>query len=183
MAHISGSMVLMADLSWKDNSEIVIEDVIMGADLIPATVMKISHTSLRNKRMLSLLENQSAVFTEKDSLWARDDHRQWWWVENASLLIREWKEINTGLKVTDSIMVSYDVEFATFNGFEKQTIIDVTEKYSTDTIMPVFQTDRCCPVIINGQIVSSGINELIYDYTKFDWLDSLDKLKQLDREL
>jgi len=170
MAHVSGSLVLMVDHSWKDNSKIEKGDIILGADLLPATVIDTTTVRLGNRRMLCLLENPKIRFHEADLLWARDSLKQWWWVENAFQAQQVWKHNSTGLKVIDSLLVDYDVEFATLNGFEKQTIVDVSEEYNFDSTMPYFKTDRCCPVIINGQVVSSGTNEQLYDYTKFDWL-------------
>ena len=179
MAHIAGSLVLMADHSWKDNSKIEKGDIILGADLLPSTVVDTITVRLGNRRMLSLLENPTVRFHEVDLLWARDSQRQWWWIENAFFAQQEWELNGTGLKVMDSPLVSYDVEFATLNGFEKQTIIDVSEEYDFYSTMPYFKTDRCCPVIINGQVVSSGTNEYVYDYTKFDWLKYCDRLSSI----
>ena len=179
MAHVAGSLVLMNDYSWKDNSKIEKGDIILGADLLPATVVNVTTVRLGNRRMLSLLENPTVRFHEVDLLWARDNQTQWWWIENAFMAQQEWIETGTGLKVIDSTLVSYDVEFATFKGFEKQTIVDVSEEYNFYSTMPYFKTDRCCPVIINGQVVSSGTNEYVYNYTKFDWLNYCDRLNSI----
>ena len=179
MAHVAGSLVLMADYSWKDNSKIEKGDIVLGADLLPATVIDKSITSLSNKRMMSLLENTALQFNEIDSLWARDSQQQWWWIENAFRVQQEWIVTGAGLKIIDSHLVSYEVEFATLKGFEKQTIVDVSEQYNFHSTMPYFKTDRCCPVIINGQVVSSGLNEYVYDYTKFDWLNYCDQLNSI----
>jgi hypothetical protein len=179
MAYISGSLVLMADLSWKDNSTICKGDVILGADLMPAVVVETNTNILANRRIMSFLENPQFRFTENNPVWARDDILQWWWAENVSRLQLEWKNNGSGLKIIDSPLVSYDVEFATLNGFEKYTVIDVTEKYNYNfnTMMPFFRIDRCCPIIVNGHIVAGGIiNEYAYDYTKFNWIDSYNSL-------
>lgn len=176
MAHVAGSLVLMSDYSWKDNSKIEKGDKVLGADLLPATVVNVTPVRLANRRMLSLQENPAVRFHEVDLLWARENQIQWWWIENAFMAQQEWINSGAGLKVIDSPLVSYNVEFATLNGFEKQTIIDVSEEYNFYSTMPYFKTDRCCPVIINGQVVSSGTNEYVYDYTKFDWLKYSDQL-------
>lgn len=183
MAHVSGSLVLMADYSWKNNSEIREGDKILGADLKSATVVETIIVSLGNKRVFSLLEKPYVRFNETDSLWAIDKNREWWWVESAGPLTLEWQKNKIGLKILDSIMVHYDVQYATLNGFEKQTVIDVSEEYSVHTTMPFFMTDRACPIIINGQVVASGINEYIYDYTEFKWIDNYRKLKELMKEI
>jgi len=179
MAHVSGSLVLMSDYSWKDNSKIEKGDIILGADLLPATVVDKTTFRLTNRRMMSLLEVPTVKFTEADSLWARDNQRQWWWIENAFCVQQDWMITGAGLKIIDSHLVSYEVEFATLKGFEKRTIIDVSEEYNFYSTTPFFKTDRCCPVIINGHVVSSGLNEHVYDYTKFDWLNYCDRLNSI----
>lgn len=183
--HISGSLVLMADYSWKDNDKIRKGDIILGADLISATVTETNIGYTTNMRIMSFLETPIIRFTEFSCVWAKDISHQWWWVENATRLQHAWrsrgnKEI--GLKIIDSFLVDYEVEFATLNGFEKKTIIDASEDYEKNTIIPFFSTDRFCPVIINGYVVAQGrINEYVYDYTKFNWLDSYNQLIQSDK--
>jgi hypothetical protein len=83
-----------------------------------------------------------------------------------------------GLKIIDSFLVDYNVKYATLNGFETCKQINVTEEYSFDTVLSYFKTDRCCPVIINGHVVSSGLNEYRYDYTTFNWDHYQPTLKQ-----
>lgn len=179
MAHVVGSLVLMADYSWKSNTELCVGDYILGSDLISATVIETHSMIMSNViRILSTIECPQLQFMESESLWAKDKNRQWWWVENVGLVQRTWKINKKGLKKIDSHLVSYDVEFATLNGFEKRTIVDITENYSSDSNLIFFRTDRCCPVIINGHVASSGLDEFTYDYTKFDWLSSYTQLVQ-----
>jgi hypothetical protein len=175
---VSGSLVLMADYSWKSNAELCVGDYVLGADLLPATVTEIKTAEMGNfRRMLSFVENPQFQFTEVNMLWARDHERQWWWTDNVRVLQISWQRgYDVGLKKIDSHLVSYDVEFATLGGFERRTIVDVTEKYSFDTEMIFFKTDRCSPVIVNGYIFPSGINENIYDYTQFNWTDCYTQL-------
>jgi hypothetical protein len=186
MAHVAGSLVLMADYSWKSNADICVGEQVLGADLIPSTVVKTSFVIVGHfRRMLSFIERPQLQFTESASLWARDSERQWWWVENVFTLQLLWKsyKIAGGLKKIDSHLVSYDVEFATLNGFEKLTPVDITESYHPDTRLPFIVTDRRAPVIINGHVVSSELNEYTYDYTTFDWTSSLEQLKQTNRKI
>jgi hypothetical protein len=180
MGHVSGSLVLMADYSWKSNSDIRVGDIVLGADLIPSTVIHtITDTLTKYKRMMSFLESPHVCFMENDTLWAKDSERQWWWVENAVMSQNNWRYNNlTPLKIIDSYLVSYDVEFATLNGFENKTLVDVTDDYTSYTQIILIKTDRYSPIIINGHVVASRLDEYIYDYTKFDWLSSYTQLVQ-----
>ena len=183
MGYLAGSGVLMADYSWKDIYNIRKDDIILGADLIPATVTESSVEFLNNQQMMSFLENPMIRFTDTFLIWAKNREYQWWWVENPIGVQNAWKNFSKnisctkiGLKTIDSFLLDYDVEFATLNGFEKRTVIDVTDDYLRTSITPFFRTDRSCPIIINGYVVSAGLNEYIYDYTKFNWLDSYAQL-------
>jgi hypothetical protein len=180
MGHISGSLVLMADYSLKSNSDIRVGDIVLGADLIPSTVIHTIPDALTEyRRIMSFLESPHVRFVESDTLWAKDSERQWWWVENADMSQKKWRYMNANpLKIIDSYLVSYDVEFATLNGFENKTLVDVTDSYTPHTQLILIKTDRYSPIIINGHVVSSRLDEYIYDYTKFNWLDSYNQLLQ-----
>ena len=177
MGYLQGSVVLMADYSWKDISNICKDDIILGADLVPSTVTEVFDGTLNIDRMMSFSENPMIGFTETHCIWAKNSEKQWWWVENVIGVQNFWKTVNFySFKIIDSFLVDYDVEFATLNGFEKRTVIDVTEDYLETCNTSFFRTDRRCPIIINGYVVSAGLNEYIYDYTKFNWLDSYAQL-------
>jgi hypothetical protein len=184
MGYVAGSLVLMADYSYKEISDICVGDIILGADLNPSIVTESFSLKLSNRRIMSFLGNEQVRFTDCDLIWAKDSTRQWWWTENAHELQLAWKNMRlnsknhslTGINIIDSMLVSYEVEFATINGFEKKTVIDVTEEYSGNALIPMFKTERFCPVIVDGFVVGGGICEHEYDYTKFNWLDSYDRL-------
>jgi hypothetical protein len=189
MGYVAGSLVLMSDYSHKEISDICVGDIVLGADLNPATVTESFFSKLSNRRIMSFLGNKQARFTESDVVWAKDLSRQWWWTENAHELQLAWKNMRlnsknhllTGIKIINSLLVSYDVEFATINGFEKKTVIDVTEEYSENTLIPMIKTERFCPVIVDGFVVGGGICEYEYDYTKFNWMNSYNKLRKSDK--
>jgi hypothetical protein len=189
MGYVAGSLILMADYSHKDISEICTGDIILGADLNSSIVTESFSSKLGNRRIMSFLGNKQVRFTDCDVIWAKDSTRQWWWTENAHELQLAWKNMRlnsknhllTGIKIIDSMLVSYDVEFATINGFEKKTVIDVTEEYSENTFIPMIKTERFCPVIINDFVVGGGICEHEYDYTKFNWMNSYNQLRKSDK--
>jgi hypothetical protein len=171
----------MADYTWRVQSELSVGDQILSADLQPATIVKISHPPLNHRSVCSFEETPDVRFLETDSLWAKQGSKQWWWVENVAALHRMWKLSNldyTPLKTVDSFLVDYSVKYATVTGWESKKIVDVTIEHQQGLDMTFLTTDRYCPVIINGHVVSSGLNEYRYDYTAFNWDRYQPTLKQ-----
>jgi hypothetical protein len=172
MAYNPEAVILTADFNWVPLSIIRTGDHILGADMIPRTVKRIEKYPIKYRRVFNFYNSPSFLFTEIDTLWARDQDRQWWWVENAPALQSSWKmsgwELH-GLKVIDSMLVNYQVRYATINGWESKKLIDITEKYDYDYETIFLYTDDYSPIIVNGFVVNNGISEYIYDYAQFDW--------------
>jgi hypothetical protein len=162
----------MADYTWRVQSELSVGDQILSADLQPAIIVGVSHPPLNHRSICSFEESPMVRFLESDSLWAKQRTRQWWWVENVAVLHYMWRSFGADyrpLKVIDSFLVDYGVKYATVNGWESKKIVDVTMENQQRLDMTFLKTDRYCPIIINGHVVSGGLNEYLYDYTQFNW--------------
>lgn len=181
MSHASDSLILMADYTWRVQSELSVGDQILSADLEPATVVKITNPTANYRSICTFAESPSMRFLETDSFWAKQGTRQWWWVDNVAALHTMWRATAPDyapLKTIDSFLVDYSAKYATVNGWESKKIVDVTLEYPHGLDMTFLTTDRCCPVVINGHVVSGSLNEYVYDYTQFDWDKYQPLLKQ-----
>lgn len=172
MAHLSNSLVLKYDLSWIPLNNIAAGDILLGADTLPKIVKKVDVYKLNYKRVFTFQDFPQIRFTEIDALWAVNFTKQWWWVENAAALQFMWGSLGIkpyGLKIIDSMLVNYKVRFANLHGWSFRELVDVTDQYSEDTETIFVYTDDYSPIIINGHIANTGLNEYVYDYTQFDW--------------
>jgi len=153
----------------------------MGADGKPAAIKEIETPILGDRKMLSFEEDPDMRWSDEHPFWAKDDIRQWLWTANHANWIKEVQVgAIAGLKDNYSFLPVDGVEFATLNGFEQRTVVDITENYgynyNTKLYLPV--TDNGSMIIVKGYVVAASTNEFKYDYTQLDWNQSQPIIKQ-----
>lgn len=169
-----GTKIMLADGTQINIEDVVMSDILMGADGVPVKIKTIDRPKLGPKRkLLSFLEDPSMRWSDEHLFWAKKEGKQWWWVNNHDNWL---KEVHAGeiVGLKDNYShIKYDtsnVQFAHLNGFLSRTVIDVThdsDGAETQLYLPVTETG--VPILVCGYVVTGGANEFKYDYTKFDW--------------
>jgi hypothetical protein len=164
---VEGSLVLMADRSWKPIQTLSPGDMVMGPTG-PVMVKRLHIARVgKGRNLLRFKEDPRHMWSAEHPYWVRQNGKQWWWSGDPAQMRRE-MEIGLlgGLKDPYSFLGG-EAEFATLKGFVKRTV-EVVPNHDPNTLVfiPVVEGS---PVFINGYMVSAFINEFNYDYTKLDW--------------
>lgn len=167
---VAGSMVLMADRSWKPVEKIEAGDILQGPAGI-GVVKRLHVARLESYRsMMTMREDPSIMWSEEHPFWAEQDGKQWWWSANPDHLRAEMESgLIAGLKNPHSVLKG-NVRFAHIHGqdgFVDRTPVKVSG-YHPDTLVyiPVVEGSPC---IINGYVVGAFLNERGFDYSLLDW--------------
>jgi len=164
---VAGSLVLMADRSWKQIQTIQAGDIVMGPTG-PATVKHLHVSRVGEERKLLMFEEDPHhQWSAEHPHWVRQDGKDWWWVHDHVQIHKEIEMgLIRGLKDPHSFLKG-PAEFASLHGFVKRTPV-VVPNYDPDTqvFIPVVEGS---PVIVNGYVVSAFINEFGYDYHQIKW--------------
>lgn len=167
---VAGSLVLMADQSWKQVQLIEPGDRVMGPRGA-AAVERLHVATVGSERgLLSFQEDPQHIWTSDHPHWARQNGKQWWWSGQPEYL-RKAAEIGliTGLNDPASVL-SGAAEFASLEGFVNRTPVATRHSPDTKVYVPVVNGS---PIIVNGYLTGGFINERQYDYATLDWLDCL----------
>jgi len=182
-----GSMVLMADGTWREISTISSGDWVMGAFGEAVQIERLHRTWLGNRKLLCF-EDESLFWSDEHTFWTRKGGaggKQWFWTgcweswcEEVAFDQSEWPGLyDNGSIFTDPPQT---LEFATIHGhdgFERKRV--KTAKRENKGDLPLFLplTVGGVPIIVNGYVVGSGANERTCDYTKIDWTESVRKVR------
>jgi hypothetical protein len=162
----AGSLVLMADQSWKSIETVRKGDWVMGATG-PEEVQRL-HVSRLGHRHLMGFAGERLRWSEEHSFWARKDGRQWWWSANPAM----WrKEVELGVVKGLKDLYSHfegDVDFAHLDGFVRRKVEVMPSTPDTLVYLPV---TKGSPIIVDGYVVGASVNEFMYDYASLDWLE------------
>lgn len=163
----AGSMVLMADGSWKAIELIEVGEKLQGATGIN-TVYEAYKPKLGSRRLFSF-ENGSLIWSEEHPFWVKRGKEQFLWTVGKEC----WKEsVIIGLKDNEEIWTSekQEEEFAHLSGWKKHTPVEVLG----DLVNPKLQlyqprVDGDHMIIVNGYLVSGGTNGFDFDYRTIQW--------------
>ena len=168
------SMVLMADGLWQSIQSIDEGDMVMGADGVPVAVEQMDRVTLgygitgAPRKMMGMADG-SLLWSEEHAIWTADDgEREWWW----SASPRQWRfEAETdhigGLLDNSTMREGAGYRFANLSGWKTSDVV-VREEYGPETRLYLPRTNGV-PIIVNGYVVGSGVNQRRYDYAKFSW--------------
>lgn len=170
---VAGSLVLMADLTWKHVETIQSGDMVMGPEG-PARVKRLYVTTLDDRRLLTFKEDPSIVWSEEHPFWSRRNGVQWWWTASLPHLRAEIESgLLPGLKDIDSVYTG-QVEYAHLEGFVNRTVVEIPDADpALKLYIPVIEGSPC---VMNGYVVSAFINEFGYDYRSMDWNEGAARL-------
>lgn len=165
---VAGSLVLMADYSWKKIETLEPGDLLMSPTG-PAKMLRLHRAILGTGRaMLTMAEDPSTRWVADHPLWSRNKQGdQWWWSGDAAYMRAEVDQgLTAGLKDINSVFED-EVEYAHLDGFVKRTIKAVEADPNTPVFIPVLEGPPC---IVNGYVAAAFFNEWEYDYAQLDWL-------------
>lgn len=158
----------MASGAWKNVEEITLGELLMGADGVPAEVVDPYVTKLGQRKMLSFGDD-SIFWSEEHAFWTKDSEgEEWWWSAEPDT----WREevrlgVLGGLKDNSTLRFGRGYEVAHMDGWKKMSVRFHPE-FSPETPLYHPRTNSV-PIIINGYVVSGGVDEFNYDYTQFTW--------------
>lgn len=168
----AGSVVLMADGSWKEISLIRAGDFIQGPTG-PWEVERVDLPILGPRDMWSF-EDGSMLWSAEHPLWARNvaTGKQWWWSADPDVWRHEIEiGVTVGLFDNHSIMSHGDeVEFAHLEEVwvQKRPVKVSGYGFDTQLYLPIAKNgDRMG--FVNGYLVTFGTDQYKYDYSKFEW--------------
>lgn len=163
---VEGSLVLMADRTWKHVQAIRAGDYVMGPRGA-ALVQRLHVVELGNRKLLSFAEDPRHMWSEEHPYWVRKNGKQWWWAANKDMLQDQFRSgLLRGLKDPNSLFDGA-AEFATLNGFVHRTPITMIAADPKQKLyVPVVENS---PIIVNGYVVGGFLSEYEFDYSTFDW--------------
>jgi len=172
---VAGSLVLMADQSWKQIQTLEPGDVLM-TPTGPARMERLHVAKLGEyRRMMMFAEDPRHMWSEEHPHWGKQDGSQYWWAEGHQHLIDEMRSgMMTGLKDVDRILKGR-VQYAHLDGFVERTPVPVI---GADPETLVFVPVLNGPIaIVDGYLVGAFIDEWKFDYTSFDWNQHVTKFQ------
>ena len=163
---VEGSLVLMADLTWKHIQTVQAGDYVLGPRG-PARVQRLHVVELGERKLLSFAEDPRHMWSEEHPYWVRKNGKQWWWAANKEMLQDQFRSgLLRGLKDSNSLLDG-QAEFATLNGFVNRTPVTMIAANPKQKLyVPVVENS---PIIVNGYVVGGFLSEYQFDYSTFDW--------------
>lgn len=166
---LAGSMVLMANRSWKAIETLRTGDVVMSPTG-PAIVKDLYVSKLgMHRKFMTFREDPSIIWSQEHPFWSRQNGRQWWWADRPDLLREEMEQgLIAGLKNPDSVYGGRVDDYAYLgSGYVKRTPM-ILEGYSHETPVYIPILDGP-PAIVNGYVVGAFLDEHQFDYNRMDW--------------
>lgn len=171
---VAGSMVLMADLTWRRIEMLRPGDMVMSSHG-PARVAKLD-TPVLGDRKLYRMQDGSITWSAEHSFWVNRNGRQWLWTLDLAHL--KWEasigDIG-GVKDFDSYFIGEDRQSELFAHigaapWKKGRPVHVEEADHTPELplyLPITENGEL--IIVNGYLVGAGVNEHKCDYPNLDW--------------
>jgi hypothetical protein len=175
----AGSMVLMADMSWRPVEKVSTGDMVFchhGS----AKVREAYRTKLGNRLMYRMRDN-SLLFSEEHAFFVNRPEGSYLWTMSKSQLKKEMSEgLIGGLKDFEQIYEGsalVEERFAFVNWELKKGW-----KISAPVVIPDYNLSKDLPlylpltengelIIVNGYLVGASIDEFKCDYRKIKWQD------------
>jgi hypothetical protein len=169
MCFLAGSLVLMADMSWKAIEQVKAGELMHSINGPVKCVEE--HVTRLGNRLIITFDGSDLFWSEEHAFWTRDlMGDEWWWSYNADT----WRqEVNAG--VIGGLLDNYSIrsgeialEYAHMDGWKLQKSQVAVGEFNEDT--PLFlPVTHGAPIIVNGYLVGAGVNERNFDYKSIKW--------------
>lgn len=167
-----GSMVLMADKSWKEISTIEPGDLVWSP-FGREQILELDVTSLGNRALYSMAD-ASLMWSAEHTFWVRRPGL-WtflWSMDRAALKREEEAGEIGGLVNWDRLLdgaEGHPEQFACIEGWKVNTPVRVQALERPELALYLPRTAKHGLIIVNGYLVGAGINEAVCDYARIDW--------------
>lgn len=178
----SNSKILTDNYTTIVAKDIKVGDQLLDADLNVCTVTVTDTSPYKNKlRILSFNSESDFCFSEASTFFVRQRGVQTFWVDHPAVLIfqMDYLKLNSSvINDRNKIVAEHDVEFATIHGWNRQRIVDVTERYLDQGTLWLtrIETDSYTPIFVNDYLYIPRINDSEYDYNRIMWPNNNFKL-------
>lgn len=178
----SNSKILTGNYTIIVAKDIKVGDQLLDADLNVCTVTMTDTSPYKNKlRILSFDLETDFCFSEASTFFVRRRGVQTFWVDHPAVLMFQIDNLKLNSSVIDDrnkIVAEHDVEFATIDGWHRQQITDVTERYLDQGALWLtrIETDSYAPIFVNDYLYIPKINDSEYDYNRIMWPNKSFKL-------
>jgi hypothetical protein len=165
---IAGSLVLMADYTWKAIEKIVAGNYVLGIDLQPNLVLELKEPLLEN-RFLVNFEDGNLITSAEHTIWSRKDGVEWFSSRDTKELAEE-ALVGTG---ADLLIPPFNndawepMEYAHLSGFKKHKTILIEASPMTQLYQVI--CDRSKTYIVNGYVVGSVPDDRTFNYGGIEW--------------
>jgi len=165
---VAGSLVLMADMSWKAIEDVSVGEMMYSVDG-PVACIRQHVTRLGNRKMITF-DDESLFWSEEHAFWTRLNDKEWWWSYNAN----QWRwEVEVGMigGLLDNNSIRNGellIEYAHLDGWKLKKSKVANGDFNEYTPLYVPITDGA-PIVVNGYLVGAAVNEYNFDYKKIEW--------------
>jgi hypothetical protein len=166
---VAGSLVLMADMSWKAIETITVGEWMWSVNG-PVQCVEEHVTRLGARQMITFAD-QSLFWSDEHAFWTRDMlGAEWWWSYNADT----WRqEVNDG--AIGGLLDNYSIRtgeiaisYAHIDGWKLQKSQIAVGDFNEYT--PLFlPATHGAPIVVNGYLVGACVNEKNFDYASIKW--------------
>lgn len=166
-----GTLVLMADLSWREISTIRVGEK-LWSHVGPANVYQIEETTLTSRRLIGFADD-SLFWPENHMFWAKAQGREHLWGVNKRLWLQGLAEFGgKGLKDPDDALIGNvgdAIKIGVLDGWKDVVPLHRidAEHYDLPLYMPL--VDNGGIICVNGYLAASATNEWLCDYKSFRW--------------
>lgn len=174
---IAGTLVLMADYTWKKIEDVQESEYVIGMDGKPNRVITPYQAWLGNKRAMLTLSDGSLTWSAEHLIWMRgEDKKEFWGTYDFHQYLREHtgfieyqgKQYSyKGLTKDLPIIVTEDMEFAHIEEGWKPVAVRMAREYDETTLVYSLLTDGSHSYIANGYIVSGFTDDTVYNYKEY----------------
>ena len=164
---IAGTLVLMADFTWKRVEAVQIGDYVMGVHK-PERVKDMDIVILGPERKLRTIKETGFTWSEEHCFWGKQNQKEWFWSARKPAWLNEVRQkAVVGFKDNSTLMEGEGFEFATLDGFKKQEITTIQD---SDPLTPLYlPITNGSPIIVAGYVAEAYVDEFGFDYHTIDW--------------
>ena len=176
----AGSLVLMADFTWKKIEDVEVGDLVMSPTGV-ALIRQIDRPVLGNRRMFRM-NDHSLYWSAEHSFWVKRMHREWLWTLDPDALAREAAAGDIGgVKDFTTLFIGTDGKPELFAKWDSENggcweanHPVLAREYDDRPDLPLYLplTENGELIIVNGFVVGAAINEEKFEYSKLEWEDS-----------
>lgn len=175
---IAGTLILMADLSWKKIEDIVIGEQIIGLNNMINTVLQPYKAVVGNRRSMMTFQDKSIYWSSEHAFWIKHNGEEYFGTHDYNQYMREKNDIipmddgsefiYAGLEKRHPIVITTDVEYAYMDGWKKRTAI-IDRSFPQCTAVYSLIVDGSHSYIANGYVVSGFAHDSDFDYGNVQW--------------